>query len=136
MKSKRVREAIFASILALGLCVLLIHFDVFNKISDGSEFIVSALFSFMSGAIFFLYRKVVALREWKRRHLATTEPVEPRRVERLLSICAGCKCIRDDGGRWHQVEHYIRHHSEAEFTHSICPRCLDRLYPDVVSSDE
>jgi PAS domain S-box-containing protein len=47
----------------------------------------------------------------------------------LLPICPSCKKIRDDQGYWHQVEIYIRDHSEAEFSHNICPDCLERLYP-------
>ncbi len=42
----------------------------------------------------------------------------------LLPICAWCKRIRDDGGYWDQIEMYIDKHSEAEFSHSICPDCL------------
>ena len=48
----------------------------------------------------------------------------------LLPICANCKKIRDDEGYWHQVEVYLREHSEAEFTHGICPECMRKLYPD------
>ncbi len=49
----------------------------------------------------------------------------------LLPICASCKKIRDDQGYWTQVEVYVRDHSQAEFTHSICPDCAKRLYPDI-----
>lgn len=49
----------------------------------------------------------------------------------LLPICASCKKIRDDQGYWSQIESYIHHHSEAEFSHSICPECAKRLYPDI-----
>jgi PAS domain S-box-containing protein len=45
----------------------------------------------------------------------------------LLPICASCKKIRDDKGYWNQIEAYIRDHSEAEFTHSLCPECADKL---------
>ena len=48
----------------------------------------------------------------------------------LLPICAACKKIRDKDGSWSNIETYIRRHSEADFTHGICPQCLDRLYPD------
>jgi PAS domain S-box-containing protein len=48
----------------------------------------------------------------------------------LLPICASCKKIRDDKGYWNQIEAYIGDHSEAEFTHSICPECMKKLYPD------
>jgi len=45
----------------------------------------------------------------------------------LLPICASCKKIRDDKGYWQQVEVYIRKHSEADFTHGICPECDAKL---------
>ena len=47
----------------------------------------------------------------------------------LLPICASCKKIRDDNGYWNQIESYIREHSEAEFSHGICPECAKKLYP-------
>jgi PAS domain S-box-containing protein len=47
----------------------------------------------------------------------------------LLPICASCKEIRDDQGYWHSIESYIHEHSEAEFSHGICPKCLKKLYP-------
>src|SRR5207244_6480123 len=52
----------------------------------------------------------------------------------LLPICASCKKIRDDRGYWTQIEQYIRAHSEAEFTHGICPECVKKLYPELSSS--
>ena len=48
----------------------------------------------------------------------------------LLPICASCKKIRDDGGYWNQIESYVAAHSAAEFSHSICPDCLSKLYPE------
>jgi len=48
----------------------------------------------------------------------------------LLPICASCKKIRDDKGYWNQIESYIRDHSEAEFSHGICPDCAKKLYPE------
>ena len=55
-----------------------------------------------------------------------------RQLSGLLPICASCKKIRDDKGYWTQIELYIRDHSEAEFSHSICPECMNKLYPDIV----
>lgn len=49
----------------------------------------------------------------------------------LLPICAACKKIRDDKGYWEQIESYIMKHSDAEFSHSICPECARQLYPDL-----
>ncbi len=47
----------------------------------------------------------------------------------LLPICASCKKIRDDKGYWNQIETFINKHSEAEFSHGICPDCANELYP-------
>lgn len=47
----------------------------------------------------------------------------------LIPICASCKKIRDDKGYWNQLELYIRDHSDAEFSHSYCPECIKKLYP-------
>lgn len=45
-------------------------------------------------------------------------------LQGILPICAGCKKIRDDEGFWQQVEVYISEHSEAEFSHGLCPECI------------
>ncbi len=47
----------------------------------------------------------------------------------MLPICSSCKKIRDDQGYWNQIEAYVSDHSEAEFSHSICPECVKKLYP-------
>lgn len=56
-----------------------------------------------------------------------------KKLSGLLPICASCKKIRDDDGYWHQVEVYIRDHSEARFSHGICPDCMEKLYPGYVN---
>lgn len=47
----------------------------------------------------------------------------------LLPICASCKKIRDERGNWRSLELYIRDHTEADFSHGICPDCRKKLYP-------
>jgi hypothetical protein len=54
----------------------------------------------------------------------------------LLPMCVGCKKIRNDQGYWEHVDLYIRSHTHAEFTHSICPECARRLYPELYSEGE
>jgi CheY-like chemotaxis protein len=49
----------------------------------------------------------------------------------LLPICAGCKKIRNDAGSWQAIELYIKEHSNAEFSHGLCPECARHYYPDV-----
>jgi PAS domain S-box-containing protein len=48
----------------------------------------------------------------------------------LLPICASCRRIRDKEGAWHKLEIYIRKHTQADFSHGICPECRRNLYPD------
>lgn len=54
----------------------------------------------------------------------------------LLPICSHCKKIRDDNGYWNHLESYIESHSEADFSHSICPECAEELYPDIDLSED
>ena len=53
----------------------------------------------------------------------------------LIPICSSCKKIRDDKGYWGQIESYISDHSEAEFSHGICPDCMKKLYPDFADNE-
>jgi hypothetical protein len=54
----------------------------------------------------------------------------------LLPICSVCKKVRDDKGYWSQIESYVQSHSEAEFSHGICPDCAASMYPGIDLSDE
>jgi ligand-binding sensor domain-containing protein len=92
------------------------------------------------GAVLFGY----AGYRWRVRALRASEAELKRRVEAaladvrvlsgLLPICANCKKIRDDKGYWSQIESYIHKHSEAQFTHGICPECAAKLYPGLRSA--
>ncbi len=59
-----------------------------------------------------------------------------RQLSGLLPICSSCKKIRDEQGTWSSVETYISRHSEADFTHSMCPDCAQKYYPGLPSSGE
>ena len=59
-----------------------------------------------------------------------------KKLSGLLPICAFCKKIRNDKGYWQQIELYIHEHSEADFTHGICPDCLQRLYPEYANEQD
>ena len=83
-----------------------------------------ALFTIWATAILVVQRKSIS--EEKEAALAKIKVLSG-----MLPICASCKKIRDDKGYWNQMEAYIRDHSEAEFTHGICPDCAKRLYPEL-----
>ena len=59
---------------------------------------------------------------------------EVKQLSGFLPICASCKKIRDDEGYWNQIESYISAHSEAQFSHGICPECVKKLYPEQYAS--
>ena len=87
--------------------------------------------------ILFIENKTISKREQaekERENLIAELQDAVRKIKTLsglLPICSNCKKIRDDKGYWKQIESYIRDHSEAEFTHSMCPICAKKLYPEL-----
>jgi ligand-binding sensor domain-containing protein len=83
---------------------------------------------------------VVAIHRFRVYRLEASERALARKVQEtvahlktlrgLLPICAKCKKIRDDQGYYVQIETFLKEHSYAEFSHSICPECIKELYPD------
>ena len=65
-----------------------------------------------------------------RRLVLREQESEIKRLRGMLPICSSCKKIRDDKGYWNQIEVYIKDHSDAEFSHGICPECIKKLYPN------
>lgn len=52
-------------------------------------------------------------------------------LKELLPICSSCKKIRSDDGVWHHIETYLSKNHHLDFTHSLCPECIKKLYPDL-----
>lgn len=52
----------------------------------------------------------------------------------IVPICSNCKSIRDEKGSWKPIEHYLIKNPEADFSHSICPKCIKKLYPEFEES--
>jgi hypothetical protein len=61
---------------------------------------------------------------------------EIKTLKGILPICANCKKIRDDKGYWNQIDTFIEEHSAADISHSICPECADKYYPDMNLYDD
>jgi hypothetical protein len=74
--------------------------------------------------IFFLFHENLKLRY----------RAEVNKLRDLLPICANCKKIRDSKGYWHQVEKYIADHTDATFSHGICQKCMEKLYPEYLKN--
>ena len=88
--------------------------------------IVASGFTLYLGLV--LNRMIRALQTESRRREEALANV--RVLSGMLPICMSCKKIRDDKGYWNQIEGYIREHSEAEFSHGMCPECTRKLYPE------
>jgi DNA-binding NtrC family response regulator len=65
-----------------------------------------------------------------------TAPAHGGRMQRILHICSACKSIRDRGGNWELLESYISEHSDIQFSHTLCPDCVKRLYPNIHLHDK
>ncbi len=90
-----------------------------------------SVFVILSGLV--LQRAVTALR---REHDAAQQTAddlkkaldEIRTLRGIITICSSCRQVMDDKGAWGQLEHYISEHSDAEFSHGICPKCAKEIY--------
>ncbi len=128
--------------------ILSTHFDLLEKLVmlsrehehlELDEFIIAALtlgFALM----------IVIIRQTSRYkraygHLAETyhryhrSQLEIQRLKGILPICSSCKKISNDTGAWEQLEVYISEHSEADFSHGMCPDCAKRHYPEYYEED-
>ncbi len=61
---------------------------------------------------------------------------EIKTLRGIVPICASCKKIRDDKGFWNHMEVYVQNHTEAKFSHGVCPECVKKLYPDLDLENE
>ena len=62
--------------------------------------------------------------------------IKPDSFDGFFPICSNCKDIRDPKGYWHPIEEYIQSLSETDFSHSLCPECAKKLYPDLFDGEK
>ncbi len=114
--------------------------------SDGEDFVVEISASNVTSASGRVVGRMASFTditkrkqiEMDRETLITKLQDALRRIKTLrgiIPICASCKKIRDDAGYWNQVEIFIKEHSEAEFSHLVCPECAEKLYPELKRSE-
>ena len=108
-------------VAAPAIAILIMLFAGWEVAGYSTSFILRFLVSY------FLETSLFYIMESQR----TKAQQEVKVLSGLLPICSSCKNIRDDKGYWNQIEGYIQKHSDAQFSHSVCPKCAKRLYPDL-----
>jgi hypothetical protein len=68
---------------------------------------------------------------WDHATETATQLSEIKTLRGMIPICASCKNIRDDKGYWKEIEYYLSKYANADFTHSLCPDCIEKLYPEI-----
>jgi PAS domain S-box-containing protein len=106
--------------------------DIYNPIRDGDGYVI--------GLTLFLTditeRRLAALEKERLITELQHALAEVKTLSGMLPICANCKKIRDDKGYWNQLESYLSVHTDALFSHSICPECMQKLYPDYTNHNK
>ena len=83
-----------------------------------------------TGALQALSRRIISELEFRRAAWQLASALEEvETLQGLLPICSHCKSVREEGSYWQSVEKYMLAHSSLEFTHSICPKCLELMHP-------
>jgi len=137
---KKISIEIFVIVLILISSYFLFgKIDLLEKIVEFSERyekyeideIVSTAVMLAACLLFFSFRrwiettKLLKAIEVQNEELRTAKETI-KRIEGIIPICMHCKEIRDDSGAWHQLEKYICENSDAEFSHGICEKCMER----------
>jgi hypothetical protein len=107
------------------------HSKEVHSRAEGNSYILIFFGVLLSAVIaFFTIKRVLAdeAANQKLVHELNTTIEEIKTLRGIIPICSHCKNIRNDAGQWDQLEEYIRDHSDAEFTHGICPDCKKKHY--------
>lgn len=145
------KDLIWVVIIAAIVLLLAIYFDVLDRFVHWYvtmdepyevEEIIPVLLVLPFALAFFAWRRWQELIAEIRTHLRTEDALRQERdklqkalseidtLSGLLPICAACKKVRDDAGYWDQIETYFEKHPSIMLSHSLCPECAVRLYPE------
>jgi two-component system NtrC family sensor kinase len=129
-KNQRMLLAFVASGLGLSILLALVVFRSFRK-----ERIANDLHGKQKAEILDKHKKLTILNEEHAKLIQELQKAleNVKTLTGLLPMCANCKKIRDDGGYWQAVEGYIMEHTEAKFSHGVCPECMEILYPEYMA---
>ena len=146
-----IRDLVVIAVVSLLVFLLSIRIDLFEKIVYFSyqyenyeiDEVITLFLILFFGFLVFSFRRWRELDREVLAHIASEKQKdevidnlekamdEIKQLKGLLPICSNCKKIRDDDGYWQILENYISEHSLATFSHSICPDCLEKLYPEL-----
>ncbi len=128
----------------MAVYVLATYYDIMEKVVEYSrqherwqvdELLTVVIFLVFALSLFSLRRwrdVIVSERDLAHRNEELQKALsEIKQLKGIIPICSGCKKIRQDTGFWQHVEEYVRDHSDAEFSHGICPDCMKQLYPSL-----
>ena len=143
VKSRLLGDIMMITALAIFVYSLSVHFDILERIiifahrhesyELDEALIVLAFWSFCITAYFIIRSGQLKKSQEKLRKAnkyLTEALMENTELRGIIPICASCKKVRDDHGYWEQVETYVKNHSQATFSHGICPECIKKLYPE------
>ncbi len=134
-RSSAFKDLVLIFIIAIPLFIFVSVFHLFERFAEfHQKYGVGPLDDFIIAfaALMFVFGNF-SLRRWRELQKALASI---KVLQGLLPICASCKKIRNDKGYWERLETYIHDHSEADFTHGICPECVKKLYGLTPPEDE
>jgi hypothetical protein len=102
----------------------------YNDYHDHLEKFSHFIHKFLSNSAEMLFICEILSKMWDRNIELANQFAQIKMLHGFLPICAKCKKIRDDKGFWNQIESYISAHSDAIFSHGLCPNCAEKLYPE------
>lgn len=130
------KKRLITTTLVLGILFSMVRgvmtiYDLYNVPEGVAVFRKQWVTILLDNNFTLIYFGFVLLNFRKMQRELETSTEECEVLEGLLPICAECKKIRDDSGEWNKLEGYITSHSDARFSHSICPSCIEKLYPEM-----
>ncbi len=141
IKTRAKRDLLILLIAAFVVTIIAADFDWLEKIIEFTQRyenleldeIITAFIFCVFALVIFSFRRLKELKYLNADlQEKTTELkkafLEIKQLKGILPICSGCKKIRDDKGYWNRIESYISTHTDAEFSHGLCPECLEKLY--------
>ena len=117
-----------------GISVILPFFPKANHLSLILGYGIAA---FLGSLIIFIAGHMLDRKEREQQELIKSlkrAVLEIKTLQGIVPICSFCKKIRDDKGFWSQVESYVSHHTDAQFSHGVCPDCQEEQYPDLFNN--